>query len=77
MPIFGKEVKTIPNEKPETVGEVYRIPIGQLHPHPENPYGIRDDPDMLVPFVDNFPKDTELYRLMTTRPSDKKEDAEE
>ncbi|MEE0110224.1 MAG: ParB/RepB/Spo0J family partition protein [Oscillospiraceae bacterium] len=47
MPIFGKEVKTIPNEKPETVGEVYRIPIGQLHPHPENPYGIRDDPDML------------------------------
>ena len=47
MPIFRKEVKTILNEKPETVGEVYRIPIGQLHPHPENPYGIRDDPDML------------------------------
>ena len=47
MPIFRKEVKTIPNEKPETVGEVYRIPIGQLHPHPENPYGIRGDPDML------------------------------
>ena len=33
--------------------------------------------DTIVPFVDNFPKDTELYRLMTTRPSDKKEDAEE
>ena len=33
--------------KPKTVGEVYRIPIEQLHPHPENPYGIRDDPDML------------------------------
>lgn len=48
MPIFGKEVKTIPNEKPETVGEVYRIPIGQLHPHPENPYGIRDDSDMIA-----------------------------
>ncbi len=33
--------------------------------------------DTIVPFVDNFPKDTELYRLMTTRPSDKKEDKEE
>ena len=33
--------------------------------------------DTIVPFVDNFPKDTELYRLMTTRPSDKKENAEE
>ena len=33
--------------------------------------------DTIVPFVDNFPKDTELYRLMTTRPSDKKEDEEE
>ena len=33
--------------------------------------------DTIVPFVDNFPKDTELYRLMTTRPSDKKEDTEE
>lgn len=47
MPIFRKEVKIIPNEKLETVGEVYRIPISQLHPHPENPYGIRDDHDML------------------------------
>ena len=33
--------------------------------------------DTIVPFVDNFPKDTELYRLMTTRPLDKKEDTEE
>ena len=33
--------------------------------------------DTIVPFVDNFPKDTELYRLMTTKLSDKKEDAEE
>lgn len=48
MPIFKKEAKTIQYEKPEAVGEVYRIPIEQLHPHPENPYGIRDDPDMLA-----------------------------
>ena len=31
--------------------------------------------DTIVPFVDRFPEDTELYRLMTTRPADKKEDA--
>ena len=33
--------------------------------------------DTIVPFVDNFPKDTELYRLMTTKPNEVKEDAEE
>ena len=25
----------------------------------------------LVPFVNNFPKDTQLYRLMTTKPSER------
>ena len=33
--------------------------------------------DTIVPFVDNFPKDTELYRLMTTKPNEVKEDVEE
>ena len=33
--------------------------------------------DTIVPFVDNFPKDTELYHLMTTKPNEVKEDAEE
>ena len=33
--------------------------------------------DTIVPFVDNFPKDTELYRLMTTKPNEVKEDTEE
>ena len=33
--------------------------------------------DTIVPFVDNFPKDTELYRLMTTKPNEVKEGAEE
>ena len=32
--------------------------------------------DTIVPFVDNFPKDTELYQLMTTKPNEVKEDAE-
>lgn len=31
--------------------------------------------DTIVPFVDHFPEDTELYRLMTTKPADIKEDA--
>ena len=26
--------------------------------------------NVIIPFVDHFPKDTELYRTMTTRPSD-------
>ena len=29
--------------------------------------------DTIVPFIDNFPKDTELYRLMTTKPNEVKE----
>lgn len=28
----------------------------------------------IVPFVDRFPKDTKLYRLMTTKPEELKED---
>ena len=31
--------------------------------------------DTIVPFVDRFPEDTELYRLMNTKPADIKEDA--
>ena len=31
--------------------------------------------DTIVPFVDRFPEDTELYRLMTTKPADIKGDA--
>jgi len=26
--------------------------------------------NIIIPFVDRFPKDTELYRLLTTRPED-------
>ena len=26
--------------------------------------------NVIIPFVDHFPKDTELYRTMTTRPED-------
>ena len=29
----------------------------------------------ILPFVDHFPKDTELYRLMTTKMSEKKENS--
>ena len=33
--------------------------------------------DTIVPFVDHFPEDTELYRLMTTKPADIKEEVKE
>jgi len=26
--------------------------------------------NVIIPFVDRFPKDTELYRIMTTKPSE-------
>ena len=26
--------------------------------------------DKIIPFVDNFPTDTKLYRVMTTKPAD-------
>ena len=32
--------------------------------------------NVIIPFVDHFPKDTELYRIMTTRPEDLAEQAE-
>lgn len=28
------------------MGEIYRIKIDQLHPHPNNPFGVRNDPAM-------------------------------
>ena len=33
--------------------------------------------NVIIPFVDHFPKDTELYRIMTTRPEDLAEQAAE
>ena len=33
--------------------------------------------NVIIPFVDHFPKDTELYRIMTTRPEDLAEQSEE
>jgi hypothetical protein len=29
----------------------------------------------IIPFVDNFPRDTELYRIMTTKPQEVKEES--
>ena len=29
------------------MGEIYQIKIDELHPHPDNPFGIRDDPSMM------------------------------
>ena len=32
---------------PETMGVIYRLQLSQLHPHPQNPFSIRDDQSML------------------------------
>jgi len=40
---------------PEALGVVYRMPISDLHPHPLNPYGIRNDPPM-VDLIDSVRK---------------------
>lgn len=31
---------------PQMYGEIYRITLDELHPHPENPFGVRDDAAM-------------------------------
>ena len=45
--LLRKEPRIIPRKSPESIGSIYSIPIDQLHPHPDNPFGIRDDPSML------------------------------
>ena len=36
----------MPKKPPATLGIIYRMPLEDLHPHPLNPYGVRDDPAM-------------------------------
>ncbi len=33
--------------EPPIIGTIYSIPAAELHPRPDNPYGVRDDPGML------------------------------
>lgn len=44
------------SQQPETMGVIYRMPTSELHPHPDNPFGVRDDPEMqeLVDSVQKF-----------------------
>ena len=37
----------MPTNAPETMGVIYRLQLSQLHPHPQNPFSIRDDQSML------------------------------
>ena len=37
----------MPTNAPETMGVIYRLQLSQLHPHPQNPFSIRDDQAML------------------------------
>ena len=37
--LLRKEPRIIPRQPPESIGSIYSIPIDQLHPHPDNPFG--------------------------------------
>lgn len=37
----------MPTNAPETMGVIYRLQLSRLHPHPQNPFSIRDDQAML------------------------------
>ena len=37
----------MPTNAPETMGVISRLQLSQLHPHPQNPFSIRDDQAML------------------------------
>ena len=43
------------SQQPETMGVIYRMPTSKLHPHPDNPFSVRDDPEMQEP-VDRVQK---------------------
>ena len=36
----------MPKKAPEKIGSVLRVPLSQLHPHPQNPFDVRDDSAM-------------------------------
>lgn len=36
----------MPDKAPGTMGVIYRMPLSQIHPHPQNPFAVRDDPAM-------------------------------
>ena len=38
--------------------------------HSEAGEGLTFDGNVILPFIDRFPKDTELYRVMTTKPGE-------
>ena len=48
---------------PATLGIVYRMPLEDLHPHPLNPYGVRDDPAMQE-LVLNLKDDDAIIRMI-------------
>ena len=36
----------MPKKAPDKIGSVLRVPLSQLHPHPQNPFAVRDDSAM-------------------------------
>ncbi len=36
----------MPAKPSDTIGNIFRLPISQLHPHPDNPFAVRNDSAM-------------------------------
>ena len=84
MRSFGKRQAFLPKRLP---GRPMRMPKGTRliagSSHPPVSYTHLDVykrqllfyGNVILPFVDHFPRDTELYRLLTTRPSEVRKEA--
>ena len=58
---------------------LWAVPGGALHrPHRHSgpDHGLLFFNNVILPFADDFPKDTELYKLLTTKPSEVEHAAE-
>ena len=62
---INKEIK----EYNETM--FFGLSVRQFITNVEAGHGLVKIGGALVPFVNNFPKDTQLYKLMTTKPSER------
>ena len=58
----------------EELARLLKISLEQMNyiTNVEAGHGLIKYGGTLIPFINKFPSDTKLYRLMTTKPSDKK-----
>jgi hypothetical protein len=59
---------------PDGIGELFKLSTKQMEylSHPQPGSGLYRIGEIIVAFSDDFPRDTELYRVMTTKPDEAK-----